>query len=90
VVYFSAPFWTRLKGEEQAALAGAAVEGARYFDALIVADEASSMATAAAAGGKIVQPEDRSAWEAGARGVWSILGPKVGGVDKIEAIAKMT
>jgi tripartite ATP-independent transporter DctP family solute receptor len=90
VVYFSAPFWRRLKGEEQAALAGAAVEGARYFDALIVEDETTSMATAAAAGGKIVQPEDRPAWEAGARGVWSILGPKVGGVDKIEAIAKTT
>ncbi len=88
VVYFSAPFWKTLKSDEQAVLAAAAAEGARYFDALIVEDEAASMAKAAAAGGKIVQPEDRPAWEAGARGVWSILGPKVGGTDKIEAIAK--
>ena len=32
--------------------------------------------------------EDFSAWEAGAKGVWAALGPKVGGLDKIEAIAK--
>lgn len=88
VVYFSAPFWKTLKSEEQAILAAAALEGAHYFDELIVEDETASMAKAAAAGGKTVQPEDRPAWEAGARGVWAALGPKVGGVDKIEAIAK--
>ncbi len=88
VVYFSAPFWNGLKPDEQAVLGASATEGARYFDALIVEDETAAMAKAAAAGGKIVQPEDRAAWEAGARGVWSALGPKVGGVDKIEAIAK--
>lgn len=88
VVYFSAPFWKTLKSQEQEVLAAAALEGAHYFDELIVEDEAASMAKAAAAGGKTVQPEDRPAWEAGARGVWAALGPKVGGVDKIEAIAK--
>lgn len=88
VVYVSAPFWKTLKSDEQAVLASAGAEAARYFDALIVEDETASMAKAAVAGGKTVQPEDRPAWEAGARGVWSALGPKVGGVDKIEAIAK--
>ena len=88
VVYFSAPFWKTLKSNEQDVLAAAALEGAHYFDALIVEDETASMARAAAAGGKTVKPEDRPAWEAGARGVWAALGPKVGGVDKIEAIAK--
>lgn len=88
VVYFSAPFWKGLPREEQAVFAAAAAEGARYFDALMVEDEAASMARAAASGGKIVQPEDRPAWEAGARGVWRELGPKVGGVEKIEAIAR--
>jgi hypothetical protein len=53
-----------------------------------VEDETASMAKAAAAGGKVIQPEDRPAWEAGARGVWALLAPKVGGLDKIEAIAK--
>jgi len=88
VVYFSASFWKTLGNDEQAVLASAAAEGARYFDALMVEDETVSMAKAAAAGGKVVQPEDRPAWEAGARGVWATLGPKVGGVDKIEAIAR--
>lgn len=88
VVYFSAPFWKTLKSSEQEVLAAAALEGAHHFDALIVEDETASMAKASAAGGKTVQPEDRPAWEAGARGVWAALGPKVGGVDKIEAIAK--
>jgi tripartite ATP-independent transporter DctP family solute receptor len=88
VVYFSAAFWKTLNSEEQAVLADAATEGARYFDALMVEDETASMEKAAAGGGKTVQPEDRAAWEAGARGVWAALGPKVGGVDKIEAIAK--
>lgn len=88
VVYFSAAFWKTLTSDEKTVLSAAAVEGARYFDALMVEDETASMAKAAAAGGKIVQPEDRAAWERGARAVWTTLGPAVGGVDKIEAIAK--
>jgi TRAP-type C4-dicarboxylate transport system substrate-binding protein len=88
VVYFSAAFWKTLTSDEQAVLSAAAVEGARYFDALMVEDETTSMAKAAAAGGKVVEPEDRPAWEAGARRVWTALGPQVGGIDKIEAIAK--
>ena len=88
VVYFSAPFWKGLGAEEQAVFAAAAAEGALYFDRLMIEDESASMAKAAAAGGKVVQPQDRPAWEAGARGVWSDLGPKVGGIGKIEAIAR--
>ena len=88
VVYFSGPFWKSLSAEEQAVFAAAAAEGALYFDRLMVEDESASMAKAAAAGGKVVQPQDRPAWEAGARGVWSDLGPKVGGIGKIEAIAR--
>jgi tripartite ATP-independent transporter DctP family solute receptor len=88
VVYFSAAFWKTLKDDEKAVLAAAAAEGALYFDRLIVEDETASMAKAAAAGGKTIAVEDRAAWEAGARGVWAALAPKVGGLDKIEAIAK--
>jgi tripartite ATP-independent transporter DctP family solute receptor len=87
VVYFSAPFWKGLKPEEQSVFDAAAAEGALYFDRLMVEDETASIAKAAATGGKVAQPEDRAAWEAGARGVWRELGPKVGGVEKIEAIA---
>ena len=89
VMYFSMPFWNSLKPEERAIVGAAAAESALYFDQLIVEDETASMAKAAAAGGKVIQPEDRPAWEAGARGVWALLAPKVGGLDKIEAIAKV-
>jgi len=87
VVYFSAPFWKSLTDDEKAVFSAAAAESALYFDQLIVEDEKLSMQKAAAAGGKTIAIEDRSAWEAGARGVWATLAPKVGGLDKIEAIA---
>jgi TRAP-type transport system periplasmic protein len=88
VVYFSAPFWKSLTDDERAVVAAAAAEGALYFDHLIVEDEKVSMQKVAAAGGKTVTIEDRPAWENGARGVWATLAPKVGGLDKIEAIAR--
>ena len=87
VVYVSAPFWKSLSAEDRAALAAAAVEGAAYFDELIIADEEASMAKAKAEGGKVAQPEDRAGWEAGARKVWTSFAPKLGGIEKIEAIA---
>jgi tripartite ATP-independent transporter DctP family solute receptor len=88
VVYFSAPFWNRLTDEDKAVFSAAGAEGALYFDSLIVADEKVSMEQATAGGAKTLQPEDRPAWEAGARGVWATLAPKVGGIEKIEAILK--
>ena len=54
----------------------------------IVADEEASMARATAEGGKVAQPEDRPAWEAGARKVWVSFAPKLGGIERIETIAK--
>lgn len=87
VVHVSAAFWKGLSTEERTAFAEAARGGAAYFDELIVADEKASMAKAAAEGGKVVQPQDRPAWEAGARKVWASFAPKLGGIAKIEAIA---
>lgn len=87
VMMFSATFWKSLKDDERTVLSAAAVEAARYFDQMIVEDEKLSMEKAAAAGGKTVKIDDRAPWEAGARGVWQALAPKVGGLDKIEAIA---
>lgn len=87
VVMVSVAFWKGLPAEDKAALASAAAEGAAYFDELIVADEEASMARAAAEGGKVAQAEDRPAWEAGARKVWTSFAPKLGGLPRIEAIA---
>ena len=87
VVAVSAPFWKALSPKDKEALAAAAAEGAGHFDDLIVADEDAAMAKAQAEGGKIVQPQERPAWEAGARKVWISFAPKLGGIEKIEAIA---
>lgn len=87
IVHVSAAFWKGLSIEDKKAFAEAAREGAAYFDELIVADEEASMAKAASEGGKVVQPENRPAWEAGARKVWVSFAPKLGGIEKIEAIA---
>lgn len=87
VVHVSAAFWKGLSPEEKEAFSEAARDGATYFDELIVADEEASMAKAASEGGKTVQPENRPAWEAGARKVWASFAPKLGGIGKIEAIA---
>ncbi len=88
VVYFSTPFWGSLSDEQKAVFQSAASEGAAYFNQLIVEDEIASMKTAADAGGHVVQPEDRPAWEAGAQKVWESFAGKVGGLERIEAIHK--
>lgn len=88
VVYFSAPFWKRLSDEEKGVFSAAGAEGALYYDSLVAADEKVSMEKVAAAGGKTIQPEDRAAWEAGARGVWATLAPRIGGIERIETIVK--
>ena len=90
VVAVSASFWKGLSAEDKAAFTAAAAEGAGYFDDLIIADEDASMAKAKAEGGKVVPPEDRPGWEAGARKVWASFAPKLGGLEKIEAIASST
>jgi len=87
VVAVSAGFWKSLGTEDRAAFAAAAADGASHFDELIVADEDASMAKAAAEGGKVVQPDDRPGWEAGARRVWASFAPALGGLERIEAIA---
>ena len=88
VIMVSAAFWKSLSADDRTALAAAATEGSAYFDELIIADEAASMAKAAAEGGKVAQAQDRPAWEAGARKVWTSFAPKLGGIDRIEAIAR--
>jgi TRAP-type C4-dicarboxylate transport system substrate-binding protein len=80
-------FWESLSSDDRTALASAAADGARHFDELIVRDEVASMARAKAEGGRLFKPDNRAEWEAGARKVWASLAPKLGGIDKIEAVA---
>ena len=87
IVYFSAAFWNGLTDDERAVLSEAAIEGARFFDEAIVADEVRSMEQAAAGGATVHQPEDRKAWVEGARQVWTEFADIAGGLERIEAIA---
>lgn len=86
VVYFSRPFWNALADEQKEVLQAAASEGARYFDALMVADEERSIAIAAQHGGMVLLSERRDAWEEGAQRVWDDFADIVGGRDKIERV----
>ena len=87
VVAVAKSFWQSLPPEDRAAFAAAAQEGARHFDGLILRDETVSMARAKAEGGQVFQPENLAGWQAGARRVWASLAPKLGGIEKIEAVA---
>lgn len=86
VIYLSMSFWNGLSDQQKQVFQEAASEGAAYFNGLIVADEARSVAIAAEHGGKVLQTEDRAAWVEGAQGVWQDFADIVGGRDKIEAI----
>lgn len=88
-VYLSAGFWNSLDDEEKTVFAAAISEGAAYFDALMQADETVSMEAAKAAGGQTIVPENRDAWTTGAEGVWASLAPKVGGMERIKALASL-
>ena len=88
VVYVSRAFWQGLSPDEQAVFAEAGREGAADFDRLMEADETASMAAAKAAGGRVFAPEDRAAWVARAETVWQSAAPRLGGMEKIRAIAK--
>lgn len=86
VACFSTSFWNGLTDKQKTVLSAAVAEAAGYFDQLIVADESAAMATVVENGGKLVLPEDRSAWEAGAKSVWAAMADKLGGMARIERI----
>ncbi|WP_457580296.1 TRAP transporter substrate-binding protein [Ensifer canadensis] len=88
-IVFARTFWNGLAAEEQDVLRNAAIEGARYFNALIAADEVASVETAKAGGATIHVAEDRAQWIAGARKVWARYADKVGGMEAIEAARVM-
>lgn len=86
VACFSSGFWNGLTDKQKSVLSAAVSEAAGYFDQLIVADESAAIATVLENGGKVITPEDRPAWEAGARSVWTAMAPQVGGMERIEKI----
>ena len=86
VLHVGESVWRSLSKEEQEAFAAAGAEAARYFNQLIVADEARSVAQAVAKGARILQPASRREWEQAARPVWDLIAPKIGGIEKVRSI----
>jgi len=86
---FADGFWSRLGSEERAVLGRAAVAGARRFDELMAADERNSVEVAKAGGAKFHAVEDRSAWEGPARVVWEGFSDRLGGMERMPAVAAM-
>lgn len=87
-VHLSQAFWRSLADDERAGFAEACAAGAREFDRMIVEDETASMARARAAGARVAAAQDLPAWQAGARRVWAQFAPTLGGLERIEAIAR--
>lgn len=88
-VYLSSGFWNSLADDEKAVFASAISEGTTYFDELMLADETTSMEAALAAGGRMIEPENRDEWAKGAEGVWATLAPTVGGMERIKTLAAL-
>lgn len=88
VIYYAASFWKGLDEQDKAVLSEVSHQATSYFNGLIVEDEATSLATAKAHGGQVLQPEALDEWRKGARGVWQDFASVVGGMDKITTIER--
>lgn len=88
-VVFSGAFWARLTADRQAVLERAAIEGARHFDKLMAVDERASVAVAKAGGAVFHAIGDHSEWAGPARTVWETFAGRVGGMDRIVAVAAL-
>lgn len=88
-VIFSGSFWSRLTVEQQTLLEQAAIDGADYFDELMAVDERASIELARDGGAEFHPVSDRSEWEKPARAVWETFASRVGGMDRILAVAAL-
>jgi len=88
-VVFSQPFWSSLTARQAEVLEAASIEGARHFDDLMRADEEASVKLAMEQGAQFHATEDRAAWESSAQTVWESFAEKLGGMERIKAIAAL-
>ena len=88
-VVFSQSFWSSLTSRQAEVLQAASIQGARHFNELMRADEEASVKLAMEQGAQFHAIEDRAAWEGPARAVWESFADKVGGMERIQAIADL-
>ncbi|GAB4167089.1 MAG: TRAP transporter substrate-binding protein [Thalassobaculales bacterium] len=85
VMYFGEPFWQSLPADEKAAFQKAADASIPHFNALAKQDHEKSIAEATAKGAKLVTV-DQSAWQKAMEPFWATFAPKVGGMERIQAV----
>jgi TRAP-type C4-dicarboxylate transport system substrate-binding protein len=86
---FARAFWNGLDMQKRSVLERAATAGAEHFNALMHADERSSIEAAEAAGAVFHPVADRSPWEAPAQDIWALFAEEAGGAHRIEELAGM-
>lgn len=86
VMYFSETFWRTLSAEEQQAIQQAATVSTPHFNGLANEDHGRALAEATRAGAHVTEP-DPAPWRAAMRPFWESFAPRVGGLDRIMAVA---
>jgi len=87
VMYFGEDFWQSLTPEQQSAFQAAADVAVPYFNEINDSEEKAALDRLKAKGVTYIVP-DRAAWQEAARPFWKDYAPKVGGMDKIEAVVE--
>jgi tripartite ATP-independent transporter DctP family solute receptor len=86
VMYFSDAFWNTLSDREKQAMQAAADASTKYFNELVRADHERGLAEARARGATIVRP-DPGPWREAMGPFWEAFAPRVGGIERVRAIA---
>jgi len=86
VIYVGTDFWDSLTAEEQAVLTAVGEEAGAYFNDIAAAEQARALEEAVE-GGAIVHQPDRDAWRAAMDPIWAAWADRVGGMERIEAVA---
>lgn len=86
VMYMGMPFWESLSAEQQAALDAASVEAIAHFNALAAAEQESALADTVKTGTVVIE-QDVAEWQAAMEPFWNSYADKVGGIEKVRAIA---
>ena len=84
-MYMSLSYWESLTPEQQAAFERAAAEVIPYFNDLAAKEQEASLAKTVSAGASVVDV-DAVVWRKAMAPFWQSYAPKVGGMEKIEAV----
>lgn len=88
-VLFSKTFWSSLSTRQAEVLEAASIEGARHFNELMRTDEDASVELARSNGAVFHAIDNRAEWEGPARTVWESFADRIGGMERIQAIAAL-